>query len=158
MPVLSTTPEEIERLLRSGHSDRAVERATGAARTTVARHRKRLGIPGYRMMTDSPECRHGHPFPENRAFDANSWLYCLECARVRWRRSAAAGYRAVEPDEMAIERAVAGDPPERLTPRERAEAVRRLTGRGVSAEEIAARVRCSPRNVYYVRSTFRRAA
>ncbi|MCI3279190.1 helix-turn-helix domain-containing protein [Streptomyces cylindrosporus] len=59
---------------------------------------------------------------------------------------------------MAIERAVAGDPPERLTPRERAAAVRKLSERGLSAEEIAEHVRCSPRNVYYLRSTFRRAA
>ena len=124
----------------------------------MARYRKRLGIPGYLVTADSPECRHGHPFPQNRAFYPNGWLYCLECARIRSRRSAAAGYRAVEPDEMAIERAMAGDPPERLTPRERAKAVRLLTARGVSAKEIATRVRCSPRNVHYVRSTFRRAA
>lgn len=156
MPALVTTPEEIERLLRAGHSDLAVHQATGAARSTVARHRKRLGLPGYLMTAESPSCRHGHPFPENRAFQANGWMYCLGCSRERSRR--APGYRAVEPDEMAIERAVAGDPPERLTPRERAAAVRRLSKRGLSAEEIAEHVRCSPRNVYYLRSTFRRAA
>lgn len=161
MPALVTTPEEIERLLLAGHSDLAVHLATGAARATVARYRKRLGLPGYRITADSPACRHGHPFPENRAFYSNGWLYCVACSRKRGRRSSArrsSGYRAVEPDEMAIERAVAGDPPERLTPRERAAAVRALNRRGLSAQEIAVRVSCSPRNVYYLRSTFRRAA
>jgi DNA-binding CsgD family transcriptional regulator len=156
MPGLSAPLEEIERLLHAGHSDLAVHRATGVARCTAARHRKRLGLPGYLMTEDSPECRHGHPFPENRGFYANGWLYCLACSRARGRR--AAGYRAVEPDEMAIERAVAGDAPDRLTPRERAAAVRLLDRRGLSAVEIAERVLCSPRNVYYLRSTFRRAA
>jgi DNA-binding NarL/FixJ family response regulator len=156
MPPLNAPRQEIERLLRAGHSDLAVYRMTGVARSTVARHRKQLGLPGYLMTADSPECRHGHPFPENRAFYPNGWLYCVACSRARRRRSA--GYRAVEPDEMAIERAVSGDAPERLTPRERAAAVRQLDRRGLSAAEIAERVRCSERNVYYLRSTFRRAA
>ncbi|MFF4527043.1 hypothetical protein [Streptomyces bluensis] len=145
--------EDIERLLYAGHSDLAIHEATGAARDTVARHRKRLGLPGYLTNADSPTCRHGHPFPENRGFDSNGWLYCLACSRNR-----STLYVPVQPDEMAIERAVAGDAPERLTPRERAAAVRILDRRGLSAAEIAGRVRCHPRNVYYLRSTFRRAA
>lgn len=153
MPALKAAPEDIERLLRAGHSDLAVHRLTGASRGTAARYRKRLGLPGYFMNVDSPSCRHGHSFPENQAFQSSGWLYCRACSRLR-----AAEYRAVEPDEMAIQRAIAGDPPERLTPRERAAAVRALTRQGLSAEEIAGRVRCSPRNVYYLRSTFRRAA
>lgn len=42
-------------------------------------------------------------------------------------------------DEIAVERAVAGDPPEHLTPAERRAVVRRLHARGCSDGEIAAR-------------------
>lgn len=156
MAALSATPEQIEWLLRAGHSDLSVHRMTGVTRKTVARYRKRLGLPGYLVTADDPSCRYGHPFPENRAFYANGRMYCVACDRARGRR--AVGHRSVEPDEVAIERAVSGDAPERLTPGERAAAVRRLDRRGLSAAEIAERVRCSRRNVYYLRSAFRRAA
>ena len=55
-------------------------------------------------------------------------------------------------DEVAVARAVAGDPPDRLTRQERLEAVRRLTALGVSAEETARRLRTSPRAVVRDRS------
>lgn len=49
-------------------------------------------------------------------------------------------------DEIAVERACAGDPVV-LTVAERAEAVRRLTERGMVAHEIAKRLRVAPRTV-----------
>ncbi|MFD5678578.1 hypothetical protein [Streptomyces sp. NPDC127040] len=50
-------------------------------------------------------------------------------------------------DEMAVERAASGDPPARLTPAERAAAVLQLTGKGLTNEVIAQRIRCHPRTV-----------
>lgn len=44
--------------------------------------------------------------------------------------------RKVDIDEIAVDRAVAGDPPAKMTKLERAEAIRRLTERGLSAREI----------------------
>lgn len=49
-------------------------------------------------------------------------------------------------DEIAVERAMAGDNVH-LTPAERAEAAVRLTGQGLSAAQVAARLRTTPRNV-----------
>lgn len=60
--------------------------------------------------------------------------------------------RTADPlDEIAIERAMAGDDVH-LTPRERAEAARRLTGRGLSAAEVADRLRTTKRSVVRYRS------
>jgi DNA-binding NarL/FixJ family response regulator len=102
--------------------------------------------PRQRVTEASPNCRHGHPFPENAARDSRGWLYCRECNRIRARRPAA------EPDEVAIERAAAGDPPERLTPRERRAAIARLDRQQLSSAVIAERVRCSRRTVHRARS------
>jgi hypothetical protein len=139
--------QQVETLLRAGHSDRAVHQKTGVARTTVVRYRKALGLPGYRVTANSPACRHGHPFPENVAHYANGWLYCLACKQARQR----AQYIPAQPDEAAIERAVAGDPPERLTPRERHAAIRRLDRHPLPAQIIAERVGCSKRTVHRAR-------
>jgi len=145
--------QQVKSLLRAGHSDRGIHQATGVSRTTIARHRKHLGLPGYLTTADSPECRHGHPFPDNLAHYPNGWLYCLACSRARNRAWAAANYTPAEPDEIAIERAAAGDPPDRLTPRERHAAIAQLDGRDLSAAVIAERVRCSKRTVYRARAT-----
>ena len=144
--------QQVKSLLRAGHSDRGIHQATGVSRTTIARHRKRLGLPSYLTTADSPECRHGHPFPENLAHYPNGWLYCLACSRARNRAWAAANYTPAEPDEIAIERAAAGDPPDRLTPRERHAAIAQLDCRDLSAGVIAERVRCSKRTVYRARA------
>lgn len=144
--------QRIESLLRDGHSDRAVHQATGAARTTVARYRKRLGLPGYHTTPDSPNCRHGHPWPENRRESSDGWSYCLECKRARQRRWWAENYPPEQPDEVAIQRATAGDPPGRLTQRERHAAIRQLDAKGLSAAVIAERVRCSKRTVHRARA------
>jgi len=61
-------------------------------------------------------------------------------------------------DQVAVERAVAGDPPARLTPRERRAAVAELTRRGLSAPQIAARVHVTVRAVERNRAALRRAS
>ena len=141
---------QVEALLRSGLSNVDVQRRTGVDRNTVARYRKRLGLPGFRVTADSPACRHGHPFPENVARDGKGWLYCRECNRTRVRASQQ--YVPAEPDAVAIDRAVAGDPPERLTPRERQAAVLQLTRQQLPASVIAERVGCSRRTVHRLRN------
>lgn len=146
------TRQQIEALLHAGHSDREIHRRTGAARTTVARYRARLGLPAYLTTADSPACRHGHPFPENAAHYPNGWLYCLACARIRSREWAADNYAPAEPDPIAIERAAAGDPPDRLTPRERHVTVLLLTRKKFPASVVAERARCSKRTVHRLRN------
>jgi hypothetical protein len=140
--------QEVEQMLRAGASDLAVHRQTGVARATVARYRKALGLPGYHTTADSPACRHGHPFPQHLGRNEKGHLICLECKRIRVRKKARANYTPVQPDEVAIQRAAAGDPPDRLTPRERAAAIRQLDRRQLSAAVIAERVRCSRRTVH----------
>lgn len=142
--------EHVETLLRAGCSDLEISRRLGVDRGTAARYRKRLGLPGFRITQDSPSCRHGHPFPQNAVRGSDGWLRCRECARLR-SRSRNRSYVPVEPDWAAIERAVAGEAPDRVTPRERAAAVRRLSDRHMGAEQIAERVRCHPRTVYRIR-------
>lgn len=140
--------DEIERLLRAGGSDKAVALETGVDRGTVARLRRQLDIPGYRATAASPACRHGHPFPENRGFNSSGHLICLECDRAKKRRWWAANAQPAQVDEIAIVRAVAGDPPGRLTPRERRAAIHQLAERQLSTSEIADRVGCSERTVW----------
>ena len=135
----------VEALLQEGLSDVDVARRTGVSRKTVARYRKRLGLPGFRVTVtaDSPACGHGHPFPENVAQHASTgWLYCRECRRIRDQ----ARYGPAEPDEAAVLRAVAGDPP-----KERHAAIAQLDRRQLSAAVIAERVRCSRRTVHRAR-------
>jgi hypothetical protein len=199
----------VEALLHAGHSDLDIHRQTGAARTTIARYRKALGLPGYRVTADSPACRHGHPFPENVAYDSNGWLVCRECRRVHGREQHARHYvpvqpdetaagkryaaiaecdvqgasaRAIadevgcsprtvhrarskrrasgddwtwsppEPDEAAVERAAAGDPPENLGPAERHAAIAQCDRWGLPARVTAERVGCTRQTVYYARN------
>ncbi|MFD5798654.1 helix-turn-helix domain-containing protein [Streptomyces diastatochromogenes] len=65
-------------------------------------------------------------------------------------------WTAPEPDEAAIERAAAGDPPAGLTDAERRAAIARCDQWGLPARITAARVGCTRQTVYYARS--RRAA
>jgi hypothetical protein len=150
--VNADTREEIEALLHAGLSDLAIHQQTGAARATVARHRKRLGLPGYQTTPDSPTCRHGHPFPENLSRNEKGHLVCVACRRAHWRRRDAALRMWSGPDEVAIERAAAGDPPERLTPRERRAAIALLDRQQLPAAVIAERVGCSQRTVHRARA------
>ncbi|MGW6535395.1 helix-turn-helix domain-containing protein [Streptomyces sp. NPDC055051] len=107
-------------------------------------------------MSERTACRRGHPYPENKFTDNRGWSQCRQCARESWRRTHGSRYVPVVPDEIAVERAVSGDPPARLTPRERAAAVRQLNRRGYSASQIAERVGCTPRTVYRIRSRVER--
>jgi DNA-binding NarL/FixJ family response regulator len=61
-----------------------------------------------------------------------------------------------EPDEVAVERAAAGEPPEELTWVERRAAIARCDQWGLPVRVIAERVGCTRQTVYYARS--RRAA
>lgn len=151
MALLVATQQQVKELLYSGLSDVAVQRATGVHRSTVARYRKRWGIAGYLISDDSPACRHGHPFPENATRAYDGWLRCTACMRERARTYAAAAYVPVQPDEIAIERAVCGEPPARLTYRERAAAVGTLAARRHPAPVIAGRVACHVRTVYRIK-------
>jgi transposase len=158
MPLPDQLRERVVSLLTEGHSDIEVYRRTGVARTTVARYRKAQGLPGYFTSQGQPACRNGHPWPENRRQYSNGWTYCWGCKRAGHRRWWAENYQPVQPDDIAIERAVAGDPPERLTPRERAAAVRQLDARRLSASVIASRVGCHERTVYRIRKMTKGAA
>jgi hypothetical protein len=142
------TRQQIEELLRAGRSNRDINRQTGAHRTTIARYRQQLGIPAQRTAADPPACTHGHSYPENKRRAKDGHLYCLACKRLRDRER----YVPVQPDDSAIERAVAGDPPDRLSPRERHAAIRRLSRSDYPAAVIAEHVRCSPRTVHRARS------
>jgi DNA-binding NarL/FixJ family response regulator len=144
--------QQVEQLLRDGHSNTEVHRRTGVNRGTVARYRRELGLPGYFTTADSPACRHGHPFPENVAYDGRGYLICRECRRQHNRDQQRRRYQPAQPDQAAIERAAAGDPPERLTPRERRAAIHQLDARQLSSAVIAERVRCSRRTVHRARS------
>jgi hypothetical protein len=162
--------QHVEQLLTDGLSDLSIHEQTGVDRGTVARYRKRLGLPGYKAREDSPTCRHGHPYPENAVRGADGWLRCQACMRASSRNANRQPRRAtapqaavksavqrpvyvpVQPDPAAIDRAVAGDPPVRLTPRERHAAIRQLDAWQLPASVIAGRVRCSRRTVHRARA------
>lgn len=105
--------------------------------------------------SDRTTCKHGHPFPECLTYDRRGYTRCVECDRIKSRRYSQT-MRA--PDPTAIERAIQGDPPDRLTPRERAAAVLALTERNVAAWRIAEQLGCSQRTVHRVRSRYAAAA
>ncbi|MEU3426624.1 helix-turn-helix domain-containing protein [Streptomyces gardneri] len=91
-----------------------------------------------------PACLHGHPFPENLRIDTRGWALCITCQR--------SAYPPATPDEIAVDRAVMGEPPARLTPRERQAAVQRLDRRGLTARQIAECIGCTPRTVHRIRN------
>lgn len=137
-------------------------------------------IPRQARPQPIPEfCHRGHPLDDiNLRYDCRGVRLCHSC-RLDVERTyrerkftkrhgghdvipAADGRRycrtcrnADDVDEMAVERAAAGDPPARLTPAERAAAVLQLTGKGLTNEVIAQRIRCHPRTVYAARQRAR---
>lgn len=70
--------------------------------------------------------------------------YCVSCARGDF-----------DLDEAAIVRAMAGDPPEGMTPAERRAAAARLTAAGLSAREIAKLLKVERRSVVRYRQIAR---
>ena len=92
-------------------------------------------------MTPRSACPNGHPFPENQRRRGGR-IYCSAC-RIAQRR--------VTPDPVAVERAIAGDPPAHLNHLETAAAVQALDGLGYSARQIADRGGCCRRTVIRVR-------
>lgn len=105
------------------------------------------------------ECPKGrHPYPDNRRrYEQQKktvvyvYFYCLACKYEQKERRGA----PVEPDEMTIERLVAGDAPEVVYPKERRAAALELRARGRSIREVAEAVRCTPRNVSWIYRTSR---
>jgi WhiB family redox-sensing transcriptional regulator len=72
--------------------------------------------------------------------------------RAGWSRSTARATRPAEVDRVAVERVCAGEPPSgRLTVAERTAAVSRLTGSGLSARQVSARIGVSTRTVVRAR-------
>lgn len=109
-----------------------------------------------RSVADCASCGH------ERAVHAHGW--CHTCYG-RWH---AAGKPAGGPpspraaygrdiDEIAVERAIAGDPGV-LNPVERRIAITTLTAAGLSAPRIAARIRCTKRTVERHRRAMRNEA
>jgi len=108
-------------------------------------------------------CRHGHPYDQANTYWWRGRRYCRACTRAasrayRARHGRTRWARRSGPDWAAIERAVMGDPPARLTPREREAAVLRLRRRGLTAEAIAERVLCTPRTVWRIAARTREAS
>ncbi|MEU0317082.1 helix-turn-helix domain-containing protein [Nocardioides sp. NPDC006273] len=96
-------------------------------------------------------CQRGHPYPANLAIDNRGWKSCRQCRRDSWRRWYRAHYIPAAPDHVAVNRATDGDPPARLTPRERAAVIHRLDAYGYTARQIADRIGCSKRTVHRAR-------
>ncbi|MFF5445433.1 helix-turn-helix domain-containing protein [Streptomyces sp. NPDC012888] len=109
---------------------------------------------GHRWAHRRTACTHGHPYPENLAYDREGHAFCRACRRA-WNRTYNRIHQSrlpVEPDPVAVTRTLNGDRPARLTAAERAAAVLALTRRGHTAEQIAEMAGCTPRTVYRIRS------
>lgn len=138
-PLLGVVEARIGHLTRSGNP--TVHRRTAAA---VAAVYERLS------MTQGPSAR-------TRALAANrDWSpplawddHTIDDPAAR--PDSGRGRRDPAFDEVAVQRAMRGDPVH-LRPVERAEAIRRLTGQGLSASEIAERLNTTPRSVTRHRS------
>ncbi|MBT2449452.1 helix-turn-helix domain-containing protein [Streptomyces sp. ISL-43] len=119
-------------------------------------------------------CHRGHRLDDTNLFyNCNGTLLCRSCRHdieraYRHRKFAQkhAGHdvtqvsdnrrhcrtcRTADLDEVAVERATAGDPPAHLNTAERAAAVFQLTSKGLTNAAIAQRIRCHPRTVYAIR-------
>lgn len=67
--------------------------------------------------------------------------YCRDCNNDRQRS------HRYQPDDVKVERAVAGDPPSYIHPEERRRIVLQCRGNGLSLAETARRARCTMRQV-----------
>jgi DNA-binding NarL/FixJ family response regulator len=87
-------------------------------------------------------------------YDGARWsrtCSCASCVEQRGEYFPRAARRAnqwhLELDDVAVERALRGDPPARMTKAERLEVARKLTAQGVPAYKIARVVRTSVRTI-----------
>ncbi|MFF6844709.1 helix-turn-helix domain-containing protein [Streptomyces tanashiensis] len=107
--------------------------------------------------TAQTACPYGHPFPENlrrrgKSLRGEPRTYCRTCRSAKRRATP-------DPDPVAIERAVSGNPPAYLHHLELAAAIRQLDSRGqYTAQQIADRVGCTRRTVHRVRARSRQTA
>lgn len=139
-------------------------------------------IPRQTKPRPTPQsCHRGHPLNDtNLRYDSRGVRLCLSCRADTERayrdrkfaqrhdghdvipatdgRRYCRTCRNTDVDEMAVERAASGDPPNRLTPAERAAAVLQLTGARLTNQVIASRIGCHPRTVYAIRQRARPAA
>lgn len=117
---------------RHGHS-----RTPGQRCKTCHREGSRLSMAKARVDGRPAAERHdGHDVTTTSA----GRVYCRTCKR---------GDQDV--DQVAVARAVTGEPPERLTVAEREAAVAQLSLMGVGTIEIARRVRCDRQTVWMTR-------
>lgn len=117
---------------RHGHP-----RTPGKRCQTCHREGSRLSVAKAREDGRPTAERHeGHDVTTTAA----GHLYCRTCKRGE-----------LDVDEIAVERAVAGQPPERLTTAEREAAVAQLLLAGLDLVEIARRVRCHRAHVGRIR-------
>lgn len=153
-----TQRQQMLDLITAGHSDSHIQRVTGISRTTIARYRRGYTPAPPRTTADNEACGNGHPYPDNLRTDSNGWHYCAQCRRAKAKRWRDRNPMPAQPDEVSVLRAVQGDPPDRLTPRERTEAVRQLTGQGLTVAMTAERIRCHPNTVKRARKRLKAAA
>lgn len=145
--------EEILTRLQAGEPCKTIATDLHIAATVVYQIRDEHGIPNWYVPTDGPACKHGHPWPEHLAFQVDGTRFCRQCKRAQHNKR----IRTLV-DELAVERAVAGDPPARLTPSERRQAVARLITWRLDTKEIAERVGCSDRTIFRIRKRLEEAA
>ncbi|MFJ4473194.1 helix-turn-helix domain-containing protein [Streptomyces sp. NPDC089424] len=120
-----------------------------------------IRLPGTAPASLTPAGRHAAIAElDGQGFSARAIADRLGCSqrtvhRSRAQRRAAGDdwtWAEPEPDEAAIERAAAGDPPAGLTWVERRAAIARCDQWGLPVRVTAERVGCSRQTVYYARS------
>jgi hypothetical protein len=159
---------QIRNLLEAGESINSIRRKLPVGKCRVRRIRSEMGLPAQRNAPVTPtHCPRGHSLAEHLGRTDEGWLYCAACrdplaGDVQHRGHVVISTRGQGPlcitcrrgdhdlDEMAVERTVWGDRPQRLTIAERERAALVLRDRGVSAGEVAELLRCTPRTVYRI--------
>lgn len=110
---------------------------------------------------NAPDCPTPTAYMLYRGYRWSKTCDCASCTTRRAEFHASQRARVIENrsvDEVAVERAVAGDPPAEMTRGERLEVTRQLTARGASAREIALILRTTPRSVERYRAELRTAS
>ncbi|ONH62326.1 hypothetical protein CcI49_02815 [Frankia sp. CcI49] len=174
---------EIRELIAAGASNLDLAPLYGVSVETIRRIRHGHR---WRNLGEVPRthCYHDHPYAEHGYLDPKGKRRCRACERLcaSSRRPSREEYLAKHEghelrtrtdgavfclscwrgeayvDEIAVERAVAGDPPEYLTVAERAEAIDRLLATGMSQLAAARRLKISVRTVQRRAAELRKAA